>query len=309
MSAAATSKHGVADKGLRRGVIGLFGSTVLGVVQTAPAYSVAVTLGFLVMAVGVHAPAALLLGFVPILCMTVVERTFVEVDPDCGTVFVWVGRALGPRAGWLSAWIGVLATLIGLANFGAVTGRYLFLVIGADDLAGSEVATVLVGCAWIAAATAFAVRGLALSARVQTVLLALGVAVIAVFSVVALVKVAAGDAGPQAIDPSLAWLNPFAIDGASAASAGLLLAIFFFLGWDGSAAVAEESDGEPGATPRRALLWSALALLAFYLVVIVALQAYAGVGDTGIGLANPENAGDVLAVVGRRGARGRRSRR
>ncbi len=298
MSAAATSKHGVADKGLRRGVIGLFGSTVLGVVQTAPAYSVAVTLGFLVMVVGVHAPAALLLGFVPILCMTVVERTFVEVDPDCGTVFVWVGRALGPRAGWLSAWVGVLATLIGLANFGAVTGRYLFLVIGADDLAGSEVATVLVGCAWIAAATAFAVRGLALSARVQTVLLALGVAVIAVFSVVALVKVAAGDAGPQAIDPSLAWLNPFAIDGASAASAGLLLAIFFFLGWDGSAAVAEESDGEPGATPRRALLWSALALLAFYLVVIVALQAYAGVGDTGIGLANPENAGDVLAVVG-----------
>ena len=34
----------IADKGLRTGVIGLLGSAVLGVVQTAPAYSIAVTL-------------------------------------------------------------------------------------------------------------------------------------------------------------------------------------------------------------------------------------------------------------------------
>jgi hypothetical protein len=35
----------IAPKGLRSGIIGLLGSTVLGVVQTAPAYSIAVTLG------------------------------------------------------------------------------------------------------------------------------------------------------------------------------------------------------------------------------------------------------------------------
>src|SRR5881275_207506 len=79
----------VAAKGLRTGIIGLLGSTVLGVVQTAPAYSIAVTLGFLVAAVGLHSPAALLLGFVPIFCMTVAEREFVAREPDAGTVFVW----------------------------------------------------------------------------------------------------------------------------------------------------------------------------------------------------------------------------
>src|SRR6195256_2345737 len=89
----------VAPKGLHRGIIGLLGSTVLGVVQTAPAYSIAVTLGFLVEAVGLHAPAALLLGFVPIFCMTIVEREFVAREPDAGTVFVWVGKSLGPRLG------------------------------------------------------------------------------------------------------------------------------------------------------------------------------------------------------------------
>jgi amino acid transporter len=41
-----------------------------------------------------------------------------------------------------------------------------------------------------------------------------------------------------------------------------------------------------------------LALLGFYLVVIVAMQAFAGVGTKGIGLANEANSGDVLAIVG-----------
>ena len=37
----ADSPDAIAPKGLRSGVIGLLGSTVLGVVQTAPAYSIA----------------------------------------------------------------------------------------------------------------------------------------------------------------------------------------------------------------------------------------------------------------------------
>jgi amino acid transporter len=45
-------------------------------------------------------------------------------------------------------------------------------------------------------------------------------------------------------------------------------------------------------------MWSAVALLGFYLVVTIALQSYAGVGAHGIGLTNDANTGDVLAVVG-----------
>jgi amino acid transporter len=127
--------------------------------------------------------------------------------------------------------------------------------------------------------------------------MALGMGVLAVFVVVALVKVAGGDAGAQALDPSLSWFNPFEISGAGALSGGILLAIFFFWGWDGPAAVAEEAKGGV-RTPRRALVLSVVALLGFYLIVTVALQAYAGVGTTGIGLASEETSGDVLAVVG-----------
>src|ERR1700712_3319073 len=134
----------VAPKGLSRNIIGLLGSTVLGVVQTAPAYSIAVTLGFLVVAVGLHAPAALLLGFVPIFCMTIAEREFVAREPDAGTVFVWVGKSLGPRLGWITSWALLAATFIALANLANITGQYFFLLIGADGAAGTQWATILV---------------------------------------------------------------------------------------------------------------------------------------------------------------------
>jgi amino acid transporter len=287
----------VAEKGLRSNAIGVLGSTVLGVVQTAPAYSVAVTLAFLVAAVGLQAPAALLLGFIPIFCMTIVEREFVARDPDCGTIFVWVGRALGPYLGWIASWVLLGATLISLANLANITGAYFFLVIGAEDTAAKEAATIAVGCGWLLVATYLAIKGIQISARVQAVLLTLGMAVLAVFVVVAFAKVAAGTAGDQAVNPSLDWLNPFSIEGSGAVSAGILLAIFFFWGWDAPAAVAEEAKGGR-RTPRRALVFSVLALLGFYIVVIGALQSFAGVGTEGIGLGNEANSGDVLNVVG-----------
>jgi amino acid transporter len=77
----------------------------------------------------------------------------------------------------------------------------------------------------------------------------------------------------------------------------MLLAIFFYWGWDGPAAVAEETTGGT-ATPKRALVYSAVALLGFYVVVVLALQSYAGIGTKGIGLGSDAVAGDVLSPIG-----------
>jgi hypothetical protein len=41
-------------KGLKAGALGLLSSVVIGVASTAPAYSLAATLGFVVLAVGLH---------------------------------------------------------------------------------------------------------------------------------------------------------------------------------------------------------------------------------------------------------------
>ena len=59
------------DKGLKTGAIGYISNVVIGVASTAPGYSLAATLGFIVAVpgVGLSAPAVLLVSFLPMLCI------------------------------------------------------------------------------------------------------------------------------------------------------------------------------------------------------------------------------------------------
>ena len=52
-------------KGLKPNAIGLVTSTAVGLASTAPAYSLAATLGFVVVVVGVQSPLLVILAFVP----------------------------------------------------------------------------------------------------------------------------------------------------------------------------------------------------------------------------------------------------
>ena len=66
MSMAHTSDEIAApvEKGLRRGAIGLLSSVVIAVSSTAPAYSMAASLGLIVAVIGVHSPGMLVAAFV-----------------------------------------------------------------------------------------------------------------------------------------------------------------------------------------------------------------------------------------------------
>lgn len=75
------------DKGLSKDDLGLAGSISIGLSSTAPVYSLAASLGFVVLAVGVHAPAAFVLAFVPMLFIAFAYRELNAAVPDCGTTF------------------------------------------------------------------------------------------------------------------------------------------------------------------------------------------------------------------------------
>ena len=108
------ASSGVMDKGLKKGAIGYVSNVVIGVASTAPAYSLAVTLGFIVAVkgIGVHAPAVLLVSFIPMLLVATAYKYFNRADPDAGTSFAWTTRAFGPGMGWMNGWAIFLADLI-----------------------------------------------------------------------------------------------------------------------------------------------------------------------------------------------------
>ena len=92
------------EKGLRRGAIGLLSSVVIAVSSTAPAYSMAATLGLIVAVIGVHSPGMLIAAFLPMICIAFAFRELNKVDPDCGITFAWATRAFGPTTGWMGGW-------------------------------------------------------------------------------------------------------------------------------------------------------------------------------------------------------------
>ena len=289
------------EKGLKTGALGLVSSTVIGLASTAPAYSLAATLGFVVVAVGLQAPAVMILAFVPMLFIAIAYDQLNRREPDCGTTFTWAAKAFGPRSGWLGGWGIIAADIIVMANLAQIAGIYTFSFADAigleNSLGGTTFWPTAVGVLWIVVMTWVCYRGIEVSARTQYFLLGAEVVVLVLFAAVALVKVYAGDAPEGALTPSLSWLNPFAIGDLGALSDGLLLAVFIYWGWDTAVAVNEETD-DPGRTPGRAALLSTVLLLATYAVVTIAAQAYAGVGEDGLGLANPDNQEDVFAALG-----------
>ena len=59
----------VESKGLKAGALGLASATVVGVASTAPAYSLAASLGLVTFYVGTKAPAVMWIAFIPMGCI------------------------------------------------------------------------------------------------------------------------------------------------------------------------------------------------------------------------------------------------
>ena len=296
MSSAVTDESPAPAKGLSSGSLGLWGNTVIGLASTAPAYSLAATLGYVVLAVGEKSPAMFLIAFVPMLLTAIAYRELNSVMPDCGTTFTWGAKALGPWVGWLGGWGVAVSGIIVLANVAEVAAVYFLRAFGLDEVAENRIAVLLLGVGFIAAMTWVSYRGIIVSERLQNVLVVFQFIVLGGLSILALWKVYAGTAGPQAVLPEWSWFNPAGLT-SSAIAAAVILCLFIYWGWDACLAVNEETK-DLARTPGRAAVLATVILLVTYCLVAVAVQAYAGFGTTGIGLNNEANIDDVVTVLG-----------
>jgi amino acid transporter len=302
MTAGAVLERPSADdggKGLKTGAIGLASSIVIGVASTAPAYSLAATLGGIVALVGLQSPIIVILAFVPILFVSIGYQQLNKREPDCGTTFTWATKAFGPKTGWMGGWGIIAADILVMASLAQVAGQYVFLLFNNTSIGQNPASgwVLLVGLIWMALMTWICYRGIELSARIQQALLALEVLVLVVFAITALVKAYGSGAPDTAIHVTGSWFNPFDVPDLNTFAQGIILMLFIYWGWDSAVSVNEETK-DRDKTPGRAAVISTVLLLITYVIVTLSAQSFAGVGTSGIGLGNPDNAGDILQVVG-----------
>jgi amino acid transporter len=288
------------NKGLKTGALGLVSSVVMGVASTAPAYSLAATLFYVVAAVALKSPLVAVLAFVPMLLCSIGFSELNKADPDCGTTFIWAARAFGPKTGWAGGWGVVAADVLVMASLAQVAGQYLFLFIqGPNSAIGGNPSSgwvLLVGIMWIALMTYICYRGIEVSATFQKVLLSIEIVMLLVLSVTALVRVYGGHPSPGSLQPSISWLSPSHLS-ISAFVSGIILMVFIYWGWDTTLSVNEET-ADKSRTPGRAAIISTALLLVTYVIVIISVQAFCGVGDKGCGLTNSAHQSDVLSAIG-----------
>lgn len=293
---------GLGDKGLTKGVVGVLGAVVIGVSCIAPAYTLTAALGPTVAEVGVHLPAIFIAGFIPMLLVALGYRELNNAMPDSGTSFTWATRAFGPWVGWMGGWGLIAATIIVLSNLAAVAVDFFYLMLsqvtGRPELADLtnilwlNIATTLVfitGACWIS------YRGLETTKSLQYILVGFQVLVLGWFAIAAFAHVANGSAF-DATPISWEWFNPLGVGSLTGFAAGVSLSIFIFWGWDVTLTMNEETK-DPDKVPGRAATLTVLVIMAIYMVVSLSVISYAGIGETGLGVGNPENQESVFAAL------------
>ncbi len=261
------------DKGLKQDAIGFLDGLVIGISSTAPAYSLAAVLAIVVVGVGVQAPAVMLVSFIPMFLIASSFYYMNRADPDCGTSFSWVTRAMGPSLGWLGGWAVTTTGILVIGSLAQVAAYYTFDLFGLDTMRDSVFWNVLFTLLIIAVMTTICVLGTELSAHIQRFMIFGQVGALLLFAVVALIK-------GGALTFSLSWLSPFAIDSTNALILGVLTGVFIYWGWESAVNLNEETEDSDSA-PGLAAVLSTVILLGTYVITTIAVVSYAGLDRIG----------------------------
>ncbi|WP_219603326.1 APC family permease [Mycobacteroides sp. LB1] len=223
-------------------VLGPVDSAVIAMSSTAPAMSIGIGLGVIGTVVGPAIPIILLLALLPILGIALAYSRLNQVERNCGNGYVWVGRSLGPWLGFQAGWVAVAGTTIFLAYGSQVCGAVIlqflnelgWTSVGALALdPTSTPVTTAVGLAVLLSVTLAAIRGADIAAALQRYLIIFEYLVLTGFCIYGIA------AGTHPFE--WAWLSPASIESPKVLAAGMVVAVYFYWGWDAAFCVTEET--------------------------------------------------------------------
>ena len=221
------------ETGLRAGALGFPEVLMQGITHIAPAVGLVLTIQFVASVAGVTTPLAFLCGFLIVLTLGIALTQLARHLPSAGGYFTYVSHTVGPRAGFLTAWIYFLydpaLAAINLALMG-----YFF-----ESTMRSEYG---IRCPWwlfFLAATALITflvyRGIAISAGTMMLLGAGEVTIVVALACFGVLHPGAGGV-------NLTGYLPHHAPSLNGLYLGVVFSIFCFTGFDAVAPVAEECE-------------------------------------------------------------------
>jgi len=273
--------------GLLANAIGLWDSIIVALASSAPTASIALTLAAIVGASHYGGPIAILICTLPMLGIALAYRRLNLWRVDCGGSYAWAGLAISPYVGFMVGWIMLLGYFLGSVSDVLPVGPYV-LQIAAPALVNAPVAAAISASVALFIITTVAYVGIQITARFQWFFAAIEYAITGALAIVTLAAVLSGRRGT--VPFSWHWLSWSGLGGVSGLSAGILVAVYMFSGWDTAIYINEETRDARSATGRAAII-SVLLLAALYTFLTFAYQG--GVSNARL----QANGGNALAYI------------
>jgi amino acid transporter len=251
-----------APERLHRGALRLVDISASTMANIGPAYSFYFGAGFLFLTAGVAAPLTIIVAGIAIALLGNTLSQFSRAHPSTGGFISYVGKTFGGTSAVTTALLCGAGYIIAISSVLAICGGYLSIML--QYYLGWNVPWGYFSVILTIGAVGMMVRGVAVSTKLAGLFFGFEMLVLIVVSIAAIIK-NGGHLSAVPFEPG------HITNGFSGLAAGFPLAVYLFIGWENSAALAEETGNPRRNVPRAVYMSVAL------MVVGYVLYAYATV--------------------------------
>src|ERR1700735_3192627 len=245
-----------APERLHRGALSLVDIAASTMANIGPAYSFMFGFGLIVATAGIAAPLTIVAAVIAIALLGNTLSQFSRAQPSTGGFITFVGKSFGGTSAVTTALLCGAGYIIAISSVLAVSGWYLEYVL--NYYFAWNVPWIIWSVLLTAGSMYMMYRGVGVSTKLAGFFFGFEMLVLVIVSIASLAK-----NGSHLSAAPFEWshLN----NGFSGLAPGFPLAVYLFIGWENSAALAEETGNPRRNVPRAVFLSIALMIVGYIL--------------------------------------------
>ena len=250
---------------LERGQLSLIDIATSTMANIAPAMSFFFSSALIAATAGVASPLTIIVAAIAIALLGNTLAEFSRSIPSTGSFITFIGKTFGPVMAVTTTIVISLGYIIAMASVITISGGWMQIIL--NKYFGINVPWQLLTLLFVAIVFFLMVRGVSISTRWAGYFFGLEMAVLVLVSVIILLT--------HAGSLSLAPFNPANLSGGwNGLGLGFPVAIYLFVGWENSAALAEETRDPRRNVPKAIFSSTLLMTISFVLFMYATVVAF-----------------------------------
>jgi amino acid transporter len=250
---------------LHRGALGLVDITASTMANIGPAYSFYFGFAGIVIAAGIGSPLVLVAAIIAIALLGNTLSQFSRAHPSTGGFITFVGKTFGGTSAVTTALLCGAGYIIAISSVLVISGGFLSMMI--QFYLNVSIPWILFSAVFTAGAMFMMFRGVAVSTKLAGFFFGFELLVLLVVAIAVLIK-NGGHLSTVPFQPSHIT-NHF-----SGLALAFPLAVYLFIGWENSAALAEETNNPRRNVPRAVFMSIVFMALTYLLVAYSTVSGF-----------------------------------